>query len=185
MSSRSGGSSSGFRCRASLAAGCAIETTIAAWLAAGLDRVIVGTQALRDPDWFRAMIQEYPGRLVLGLDAREGKVATQGWLETSTMDATALAAQFDGLPLAGIIYTDIARDGTLEGPNLEATRTLAEAVRTPVIASGRRGLPGRPRSSGEPADRRLHRRAGPLRGEVLACPGDRRAGEVSSPTSSR
>ena len=82
------------------------------------------------------MIREYPGRLVLGLDAREGKVATAGWLETSTVDAATLAAQFEGLPLAGIIYTDIARDGTLEGPNLEATRALAEAVQTPVIASG-------------------------------------------------
>jgi len=74
--------------------------------------------------------------MVLGLDAREGKVATQGWLETSRVDATTLADQFEGLPLAGIIYTDIARDGTLEGPNLDATRALAERVKTPVIASG-------------------------------------------------
>jgi phosphoribosylformimino-5-aminoimidazole carboxamide ribotide isomerase len=119
-----------------LGGGLRDRETISAWLDAGLDRVIVGTQALRDPGWFRAMIQEYPGRLVLGLDAREGKVATGGWLETSTTDATTLAARFEGLPLAGIIYTDIARDGTLDGPNLEATRSLAEAVRTPVIASG-------------------------------------------------
>ena len=82
------------------------------------------------------MAENYPGRLVLGLDAREGKVATQGWLETSRVDATTLAEQFEGLPLAGIIYTDIARDGTLEGPNLDATRALAERVKTPVIASG-------------------------------------------------
>jgi phosphoribosylformimino-5-aminoimidazole carboxamide ribotide isomerase len=119
-----------------LGGGVRDQVTIAAWLAAGLERVIVGTQALRDPGWFGAMIQEYPGRLVLGLDAREGKVATQGWLEISTVDATTLAAQFEGLPLAGIIYTDIARDGTLEGPNLDATRALAERIKTPVIASG-------------------------------------------------
>jgi phosphoribosylformimino-5-aminoimidazole carboxamide ribotide isomerase len=73
---------------------------------------------------------------LLGLDAREGKVATQGWLETSDVVARSLAEQFDRLPLAGIIYTDIARDGTMEGPNLEATRALAERVKTPVFASG-------------------------------------------------
>ncbi|QEH36809.1 1-(5-phosphoribosyl)-5-[(5-phosphoribosylamino)methylideneamino] imidazole-4-carboxamide isomerase [Aquisphaera giovannonii] len=110
--------------------------TISAWLQAGLERVIVGTQALRDPDWFVSMLEAYPQRLVLGLDAREGKVATEGWLETSSVDAVTLARRFDGLPLAAIIYTDIARDGTLDGPNLEATRALAESTRTPVIASG-------------------------------------------------
>ena len=119
-----------------LGGGIRDAATIDRWLSAGLDRVIVGTQALRDPDWFRSMAENYPGRIVLGLDAREGKVATQGWLETSSVDATTLADQFEGLPLAGIIYTDIARDGTLEGPNLDATRALAERVKTPVIASG-------------------------------------------------
>jgi phosphoribosylformimino-5-aminoimidazole carboxamide ribotide isomerase len=119
-----------------LGGGVREEATISTWLEAGLDRVVVGTQALRDPDWFRRMIQTYPGRLVLGLDARDGNVATEGWLETSTVDALDLAGQFDDLPLAGIIYTDIARDGMLEGPNFDATRALAEHVRTPVIASG-------------------------------------------------
>ena len=106
------------------------------WLDAGLDRVIVGTQALRDPSWFRSMAEKHPGRLVLGLDARDGMVATDGWLETSNVSAADLAAQFDGLPLAAIIYTDIARDGTLEGPNLDATAALCRRVKTPVIASG-------------------------------------------------
>jgi phosphoribosylformimino-5-aminoimidazole carboxamide ribotide isomerase len=119
-----------------LGGGVRDEATISEWLVAGLDRVVVGTQALRDPEWFRVMARAYPGRLVLGLDAREGKVATQGWLETSTVVAASLAVQFEDLPLAAIVYTDIARDGTLEGPNLEATRALAERVRTPVIASG-------------------------------------------------
>jgi phosphoribosylformimino-5-aminoimidazole carboxamide ribotide isomerase len=119
-----------------LGGGVRDRETIAAWLDEGIERVIVGTQALRDPGWFCAMIQEFPHRLVLGLDAREGKVATQGWAETSTVDAGALASEFDDHPLAAIIYTDIARDGTLEGPNIEATRALAERVKTPVIASG-------------------------------------------------
>ena len=119
-----------------LGGGVRDRDTIAAWLDAGINRVIIGTQALRDPEWFRAMIDAYPGRLVLGLDARAGKVAAAGWLETSTVEATALAGQFDDLPLASIVYTDIARDGTLEGPNLEATGALALRVKTPVIASG-------------------------------------------------
>jgi phosphoribosylformimino-5-aminoimidazole carboxamide ribotide isomerase len=82
------------------------------------------------------MAPAYPKRLLLGLDAREGRVATVGWLETSDVVALHLARRFDSLPIAGIVYTDIARDGTLEGPNLGATAAMAEAVRTPVIASG-------------------------------------------------
>jgi phosphoribosylformimino-5-aminoimidazole carboxamide ribotide isomerase len=119
-----------------LGGGIRDQATIAAWLDAGLDRVVVGTQALRDPDWFGRMALAFPGRLLLGLDARDGRVAAHGWLEVSSVAALALAQEFDPLPLAGIIYTDIARDGTLEGPNLDAIAALAEAVRTPVIASG-------------------------------------------------
>jgi phosphoribosylformimino-5-aminoimidazole carboxamide ribotide isomerase len=119
-----------------LGGGVRDEATIAAWLEAGLERVVIGTQAFRDPDWFGRMAEAYPGRLLLGLDARDGRVATQGWLEISGVAALTLAKQFDGLPMAGIIYTDIARDGTLEGPNLHAIDALAQAVRTPVIASG-------------------------------------------------
>jgi len=168
-----------------LGGGVRDELTIAAWLAAGLERVIVGTQALRDPGWFRAMILEYPGRLVLGLDARGGKVATQGWLETSTVDATTLAAQFEGLPLAGIIYTDIARDGTLEGPNLEATRTLAESVRTPVIASGGVGcLADLERLASLPIAGCIVGRA-LYEGKFTLAEASGRVGELSSPTSSR
>jgi phosphoribosylformimino-5-aminoimidazole carboxamide ribotide isomerase len=119
-----------------LGGGIRDEATIAAWLEEGLERVVVGTQALRDPDWFGQMARAYPDRLLLGLDARDGRVAAQGWLEVSQVAALALAQEFDPLPLAGIIYTDIARDGTLEGPNLNAISALAQAVRTPVIASG-------------------------------------------------
>jgi len=119
-----------------LGGGVRDEATIAAWLDAGLERVIVGTQALKDPDWFRAMARAHPGRLVLGLDARDGHVATGGWLDVSSVVATTLAEQFDDLPLAAVIYTDIARDGMLEGPNLASTEALAVRLKTPVIASG-------------------------------------------------
>ena len=119
-----------------LGGGVRDEATIRAWLGAGVDRVIVGTQALKDPPWFRRMAGTYPERLMLGLDARDGRVATGGWLEVSAMAADELAAQFDDLGLAAVVYTDIARDGMLEGPNLAATEELARGLRTPVIASG-------------------------------------------------
>lgn len=112
------------------------DKTAEAWLEAGIERVIVGTQALKDPRWFRALIERFPNRVVLGLDARDGLVATDGWLDVSSVVAVSLAEQFDDLPLAAVVYTDIACDGMLEGPNLRATRALAERIRTPVIASG-------------------------------------------------
>ncbi|MFO0909795.1 MAG: 1-(5-phosphoribosyl)-5-[(5-phosphoribosylamino)methylideneamino]imidazole-4-carboxamide isomerase [Isosphaeraceae bacterium] len=119
-----------------LGGGVRNESTIAAWLDAGLERVIVGTQALKDPAWFRAMASRFPGRLILGLDARDGRVATSGWLDVSDVDAVQLAEEFDDLDLAAVIYTDIAHDGMLDGPNLETTGTLALRLSTPVIASG-------------------------------------------------
>jgi phosphoribosylformimino-5-aminoimidazole carboxamide ribotide isomerase len=119
-----------------LGGGLRDETTIETWLSAGLDRVVIGTQALRDPDWFGRMAQLFPGRLVLGLDARDGKVATGAWADVSSIAALTFARQFDSLPLAAIIHTDIARDGMLEGPNVEAIAALVGSVATPVIASG-------------------------------------------------
>jgi phosphoribosylformimino-5-aminoimidazole carboxamide ribotide isomerase len=119
-----------------LGGGIRDESTIASWLDSGLERVIVGTQALKDPTWFRAMALKYPGRLILGLDARDGRVATEGWLDVSSVVAITLAEQFDDLPLAAVVYTDIARDGMLAGPNLAATEALAVRLKTPVIASG-------------------------------------------------
>ncbi|WP_169978864.1 1-(5-phosphoribosyl)-5-[(5-phosphoribosylamino)methylideneamino]imidazole-4-carboxamide isomerase [Tautonia rosea] len=119
-----------------LGGGVRDEATLKAWLDAGLERVIVGTQALKDPVWFASMAERYPDRLILGLDAKGGRVATAGWLDVSSVEATSLAEGFDALPLAAIIYTDIARDGMLEGPNLEATGALADRLKTPVIASG-------------------------------------------------
>lgn len=119
-----------------LGGGVRDEATIESWLSEGIERVIVGTQALKDPEWFRLMAKKYPGKLVLGLDAREGRVATAGWLEDSTVEAATLAERFDDLPLGGLVYTDIACDGMLEGPNLIATEALARRLKTPVIASG-------------------------------------------------
>ena len=112
------------------------DAAAAAWLEAGIERVIVGTQALRDPAWFRALSLRFPNRVVLGLDARDGHVATDGWLDVSSVLAVSLAVQFDDLPLGAVIYTDIACDGMLTGPNLVATRQLADRIKTPVIASG-------------------------------------------------
>jgi phosphoribosylformimino-5-aminoimidazole carboxamide ribotide isomerase len=119
-----------------LGGGLRDDSTVEAWLASGIERVVIGTQALKDPIWFRAVVERHPGRILLGLDAQEGRVATEGWLDVSSVEANALARQFDTLPLAGIVYTDIARDGMLVGPNLEATEALARGVRVPVIASG-------------------------------------------------
>ena len=119
-----------------LGGGVRDEEPIATWLDAGLQRVIVHTQAVKDPAWFRAMALKYPSRLVLGLDARDGRVATEGWLDVSSVEATALAEQFDDLPLGGVVYTDIACDGMLEGPNLATTGALALRLKNPVIASG-------------------------------------------------
>lgn len=119
-----------------LGGGIRDQETLESWLGAGIASVVVGTRALKDPAWFREMVALHPGRILLGLDARDGLVATEGWLDVSTVEAVDLALQFDDLPLAGIIYTDIARDGMLTGPNLPATEALALRVKAPVIASG-------------------------------------------------
>ncbi len=102
----------------------------------GLDRLVLGTQALKQPDWFAAMCHKYSGKLALGIDAKEGQVATDGWREVSQVSAVELAQRFEQLPLAAVIYTDISRDGMLTGPNLEAMASMADAIRLPVIASG-------------------------------------------------
>lgn len=106
------------------------------WLGAGVSRVILGTVAVRDPDLVRRACAAYPGRIVIGLDARQGRVAVQGWMDDTDMMAVDLARAFEGAGAAAIIYTDIDRDGTGAGVNIEATRDLARAVKIPVIASG-------------------------------------------------
>ncbi len=112
------------------------ETSIRQLLDLGVTRVIIGTKAVSDFPWFREMAEKFKGQIVLGLDARDSMVATHGWLEGSEQTVLEFAAQADKLPLAAIIYTDIAKDGMLCGPNIERTQALAKAVRTPVIASG-------------------------------------------------
>jgi len=105
-------------------------------LAWGLDRVILGTVALRDPELVRRAAARHPGRIVVGIDARDGRVAVEGWLEASETTAVDLGRRFADAGVAAIVYTDIARDGMLSGPNLEATAALAETVGIPVIVSG-------------------------------------------------
>ncbi len=102
----------------------------------GVQRMVIGTKALKEPEWFAAMTRKYPSLLVLGLDAREGRVATDGWLLLSECRAIDLARRCEDLPLAGIVYTDISKDGMLEGPNLDALAELASAVTHSVYASG-------------------------------------------------
>jgi phosphoribosylformimino-5-aminoimidazole carboxamide ribotide isomerase len=109
---------------------------IEAWLRAGVRRVILGSAAVKDPALVRHACREFPGRIVVGIDARNGKVATEGWAETAALGATELAKSFADAGVAAIVYTDIARDGTLGGLNLEQTVALAESVGIPVIASG-------------------------------------------------
>ena len=106
------------------------------WLEAGISRVILGTVALRDPELVIAACRAHPGKIAVGIDARGGKVAVEGWAETSEITATDLALKFEDAGVAAIIFTDIDRDGALQGPNLEATGALARALSTPVIASG-------------------------------------------------
>jgi phosphoribosylformimino-5-aminoimidazole carboxamide ribotide isomerase len=110
--------------------------TIEAWLGKGITRVIIGTAAVRDPALVKEAAKKYPGRVAVGLDARDGKVAVEGWAETSTVTALDIARRFEDAGVAAIIFTDIARDGLLKGLNLDATIALAEAISIPVIASG-------------------------------------------------
>ena len=110
--------------------------TIEAWLGKGVARVIIGTAAVRDPNLVRAAARKFPARVAVGLDARDGEVATEGWARTSALSALEIARRFEDAGVAAIIYTDIARDGLLKGLNLDATIALAEAIAIPVIASG-------------------------------------------------
>jgi phosphoribosylformimino-5-aminoimidazole carboxamide ribotide isomerase len=111
-------------------------STIEAWLGKGVERVIIGTAAVRNPDLVRAAARKFPARVAVGLDARDGKVAVEGWAQTSELSAFDIARRFEDAGVAAIIYTDIARDGLLKGLNLDATIGLADAIAIPVIASG-------------------------------------------------
>ncbi|MDR7037045.1 MULTISPECIES: 1-(5-phosphoribosyl)-5-[(5-phosphoribosylamino)methylideneamino]imidazole-4-carboxamide isomerase [Methylobacterium] len=110
--------------------------TLEAWLAKGVSRVIIGTAAVRDPAFVREAARLHPGKIAVGIDAKDGRVAVEGWAQTSSMTAEELGRRFEDAGVAAIIYTDIARDGILKGLNIEMTLALAQAVSIPVIASG-------------------------------------------------
>ncbi len=112
------------------------EQTIRAYLDAGAARVVIGTAAIRDPDRIEAICSRFPNRIVLGIDARNGMVAVEGWTETTAVRAVDLARRFEDCPLAAINFTDIHRDGMQTGVNIEETRRLAQSVAIPVVASG-------------------------------------------------
>ena len=116
--------------------GLRTEADIILALSWGVERVVIGTRALKAPGWFEEMCVRFPGQIVLGIDARNGNVATDGWLEVSQIGAIELAQRFAHLPLAALVYTDISRDGMLQGANVEAMAQMAAAVQIPVIASG-------------------------------------------------
>ena len=110
--------------------------TIEGWLQQGVSRVIIGTAAVRDPDLVREAARLHPGRIAVGIDARDGLVAVEGWAKVSQLSSVELGKRFEDVGVAAIIYTDISRDGVLKGLNIEATLALAEALSIPVIASG-------------------------------------------------
>jgi phosphoribosylformimino-5-aminoimidazole carboxamide ribotide isomerase len=138
--------------------------TIEGWLGKGVNRVIIGTAAVRDPELVKRAARQYPGRVAVGLDARDGKVAVEGWAETSELTALDLARRFEDVGVAAIVYTDVARDGMLKGLNLDATIALAEAVAIPVIASGGLASIADVQAMLEPRARKL---AGAIAGRAL------------------
>jgi phosphoribosylformimino-5-aminoimidazole carboxamide ribotide isomerase len=138
--------------------------TVEAWLSKGVTRVIIGTAAVRDPDFVKTAARNFPGRVAVGLDARDGKVAVQGWAETSEVTALDIAQRFEDAGVAAIIFTDIARDGLLKGLNLDATVALAERISIPVIASGGLASIGDVQAMLEPRARKL---AGAIAGRAL------------------
>lgn len=121
---------------AQLGGGIRDMATIERWLDKGLQRVILGTVAVENPDLVREAAKAFPGHVAVGIDARGGKVATKGWAEETDVEVTDLAKSFEDAGVAAIIYTDINRDGAMQGPNIDATAALARAVSIPVIASG-------------------------------------------------
>ena len=127
---------SGLKMKMQLGGGVRDLKTVRGWLENGVTRVIIGTAAVRDPEFVREAARLFPGRIAIGVDARDGWVAVEGWAKSSNVSAIDLGRRFEGAGVAAIIYTDIARDGALTGLNIESTVALADALSIPVIASG-------------------------------------------------
>ena len=125
-----------------LGGGIRDHAAIDGWLAAGVARVVLGTAALKNPELVREACRRHPGRIAVGIDARAGKVAVEGWAETSDLSTLDLAARFADAGVAAIVFTDVERDGIMEGANVAATAKLAQATSIPVIASGGVSGPG-------------------------------------------
>jgi phosphoribosylformimino-5-aminoimidazole carboxamide ribotide isomerase len=138
--------------------------SVTAWLEKGVTRVIIGTAAVRDPDFVKEAARRFPGRVAVGLDARDGRVAVEGWAKTSDISVLELAQRFEHAGVAAIVYTDISRDGLLTGLNLDATIALADAVAIPVIASGGLASMADVRALLDPRAKRL---AGAIAGRAL------------------
>ncbi len=138
--------------------------TVEAWLGEGVARVILGTAAVRDPDFVKAAAKKFPGKIAVGIDARAGKVAVSGWAEETQLEAVELARLFEDNGIAALIYTDVERDGMLKGLNLDATIALADTVKIPVIASGGLASLDDVRRLLEPRARKL---AGAIAGRAL------------------
>jgi phosphoribosylformimino-5-aminoimidazole carboxamide ribotide isomerase len=147
-----------------LGGGIRDTATVEAWLEKGVTRVIIGTAAVRDPPFVKQAARDYPGRVAVGLDARGGRVAVEGWAQTADVSALDLARRCEDVGVAAIVYTDVARDGMLTGLNLDATIALAEAVRIPVIASGGLASIADVEALLEP---QAHRLAGAIAGRAL------------------
>ena len=147
-----------------LGGGVRDTATVESWIEKGVTRVVIGTAAVRDPPFVKQAARDYPGRIAVGLDARDGKVAVEGWAQTSQMSALEIARRFEDAGVAAIVYTDIARDGMLQGLNLDATLSLAEAISIPVIASGGLASIGDIKDLLEPRAKKL---AGAIAGRAL------------------
>lgn len=122
--------------RVEVGGGIRSDEAVSDLLDVGVERVVIGTRALESPEWVEALCAAWPGRIVVGIDARDGMVAVKGWTSVSQVAATAFVRRFEALALAAVIFTDISRDGMLSGPNTERIKELAAATRHPVIASG-------------------------------------------------
>jgi len=147
-----------------LGGGIRDRATIDGWLSKGITRVIIGTAAVRDPALVKDAARAHPGRVAVGLDARDGKVAVEGWAQTSELSALDIARRFEDAGVAAIIYTDVARDGMLKGLNLDATIALADKISIPVIASGGLASIDDVRALLEP---RAHKLEGAIAGRAL------------------